>query len=99
MISDGKNSMKPLVTDHCIKRVVERTLCPFDYDSIKEQIMILIFVSGCSFDGVEYVWTCDGVLILDDGVAITFLPQGGRPKKSRASARAYHWKRKRNIAK
>jgi hypothetical protein len=74
------------VTDHCIAQIVRRTGCLFDYDEIREQIAILIFAAGC---GVEHIQTCDGIIIIEDDAAVTFLEPGMRPKKKRRLRRKY----------
>jgi hypothetical protein len=72
-----------MVTDHCVKRVIERVGCPFDYDAICEQMAVLAFASGCLGDGVEYARTSDGTLVLQDGTAVTFLPARARPSRKK----------------
>jgi hypothetical protein len=67
------------ITDHCIARVIRRTGCPFNYDEVREQIAILVFAVGGSG---EHIPTCDGTIIIEDGVAVTFLEPGMRPKKN-----------------
>lgn len=71
------------ITNHCISRVVQRTQCPFDFDGICEQIMVLLFSAGCTMKGPETVKTTDGTFVLEDGVVITFLEPGWRPWRAK----------------
>jgi hypothetical protein len=42
--------------------------------------MVLIFAAGCKMKGVESVKTADGTFVIEDGVVVTFLEPGWRPK-------------------
>ena len=79
------------ISDHCISRIVSRTRCPFDFDGIREQIMILLFASGCTMKGFELVKTRDGTFVLENGTVVTFLDSGWRAKKRKRKGRRRHY--------
>ena len=79
--------MSVRVTDHCVARIVERIGFQFDYDGIVEWVRK--HADGCSLVGLESVRVPGGTVVIEDGVAVTFLEPGQRAFRKKPKRRKY----------